>query len=434
MLDVESGAIHRLDETAYKTALALEHNADPYRLSYPKTEIDEVLGEFKQLQAAGMFQSARRETYTPGLYQGGGGVVKSICLHVAHDCNLRCKYCFADTGEFHGKRELMSVETGKQALDFLIAHAGARKNLEVDLFGGEPLLNMETIKVVVKYGRRLEKLHDKTIHFTITTNGVALNGGLIEYINAEMHNVVLSIDGRRKVHDAMRPNIAGKGSYDAILPRFKALLAGRGEKEHYVRGTFTNRNIDFTEDIKALREEGFTWISMEPVVLDEASPYALRKEHIPAILEEYDKLCALLAQSEQEGKPFHFFHFMLDMEGGPCLRKRLTGCGAGNEYVAVSPEGDIYPCHQFVGEREYVMGNVATGALDQTMQQAFQGCTVLAKPACNACWSKYYCSGGCAANAYKYNGDIYRPEEMSCILLKKRTECAIGLAMMNSRG
>ena len=322
---------------------------------------------------------------------------------------------------------LMPEKVAYAALDFLIAHSGKRHNLEVDLFGGEPLMNWDVVKKTVAYGRELEKKHDKRINFTITTNCVALDDEKIDFINREMHNVVLSLDGRREIHDALRPTANGKGSFDLIAPRAQELVRRRGDKEHYVRGTFTNRNLDFTNDVRALREMGFEQISLEPVVLPDESPYAIRAEHVETVLAEYDKLASFLLSERKAGRWFNFFHFMVDLAGGPCLKKRVSGCGAGAEYVAVSPDGDIFPCHQFVGEAEWKMGSVLSGEFNTGMQQDFLSCNILTKPECRACWAKYFCSGGCAANAWKYNGDIRKPYRATCEFEKKRTECALGI-------
>jgi len=424
LLDVESGAVHLVDEPTFHVARAMEMGLDPKLSGIPKEELDEILAEFGQLRDRGMFDSPALE---PPEHREEEQVIKAMCLHVAHDCNLRCKYCFADTGEFHGERLLMPPEVGKAALDFLIAHSGKRHNLEVDLFGGEPLMNFDAVKEIVAYGRELEKKHNKTIRFTLTTNCVGLDEEKTAWLNAEMHNLVLSIDGRREIHDAMRPAANGKGSYDLVLPKAKALVEARGDKEYYVRGTFTNRNLDFTEDVKALRDAGFEQISIEPVVLSEESPYAILERDLSRILQEYDRLAAFLQESCREGQWFNFFHFMLDFENGPCLRKRITGCGAGTEYVAVAPNGDIYPCHQFVGEEGFRMGNVREGCLNREIQKSFQGCNVRTKGDCRVCWAKYFCSGGCAANAHKFNGSIMHPHAITCELTRKRTECAIGL-------
>ncbi|MCE5235731.1 MAG: thioether cross-link-forming SCIFF peptide maturase [Eubacteriales bacterium] len=423
-LDVESGALHALDKPAYDVVRALENGSDPGALPYDKKEIDEILAELDELKAQGAFSSPAPEI-PEGIAQGK--VVKAMCLHIAHDCNLRCKYCFAGTGEFHGERMLMRAETGKRALDFLVARSGNRRHLEVDLFGGEPLMNFPAVKEIVSYGRALEKKHGKEISFTITTNGVALTGEIIDYLNAEMHNVVLSLDGRKAVHDALRPTPNGKGSYETIVENAKKLVGRRGDKEYYIRGTFTSQNLDFTEDVKHMAELGFDRVSIEPVVLPDSSPYALRDADLTRILGEYDALASYLWTREKSGKHITFFHFMIDLGNGPCLKKRISGCGAGSEYVAVTPEGDLYPCHQFVGEEGYKMGSVLTGEFDAEMQARFSDCNILTKEACRACWAKYFCAGGCAANAYKYNGSIYEPHQMTCAFEKKRAEVAMGL-------
>lgn len=338
-LDVESGAVHSMDEQAYEVVRALEEGRPLESLPYPKEEVGEIVAELNSLHDAGAFEA--EELVPP---EGTGGqVIKAMCMHMAHDCNLRCKYCFADTGEFHGARMLMPEKVAYAALDLLIAHSGKRHNLEVDLFGGEPLMNWDVVKKTVAYGRELEKKHDKRINFTITTNCVALDDEKIDFINREMHNVVLSLDGRREIHDALRPTANGKGSFDLIAPRAQELVRRRGDKEHYVRGTFTNRNLDFTNDVKALREMGFEQISLEPVVLPDESPYAIRAEHVETVLAEYDTLASFLLSERKAGRWFNFFHFMVDLAGGPCLKKRVSGCGAGAEYVAVSPDGDISP-------------------------------------------------------------------------------------------
>lgn len=425
ILDVESGALHSVDEPAYAVVQAMEKGWDIFALPYPERQIREIAAEVEELRAAGSLCSPE---LTPPAGTAGGQVIKSMCLHVAHDCNLRCRYCFADTGEFHGPRGLMAPEVGKKALDFLIAHCGSRKHLEVDLFGGEPLLNMETVRAVVAYGRELEQKHGKTINFTITTNGVGLTDAIIDYLNAEMHNIVLSLDGRPEVHDAMRPTAGGKGSYAIALSNMKKLVERRGDKEYYIRGTFTANNLDFTEDVKHLRNLGFEQLSLEPVVLPDDSPYAILEEHVARVLEEYETLADYVLQSrQQEDTWLNFFHFMIDLSGGPCLKKRVAGCGAGVEYVAVTPEGDLYPCHQFVGQEKMKMGSVLTGELDEDIRQMFAACTLLDKLACRDCWCKYFCSGGCAANAYLYNGDIRQPYSRTCEFLKKRTELALGI-------
>lgn len=426
VLDVESGALHLIDADAFAALSALERGDDPYACAgLARGEVEEILNEFAALRDQGLIDTPEQEA--PAV--AGGSVIKSLCLHVAHDCNLRCKYCFAATGEFHGARMLMPASVGRAAIDFLMAHSGARRHLEVDLFGGEPLMNFGVCREIVAYGREQEARFGKRINFTMTTNCVALDDEKIDFLNREMHNIVISLDGRREVHDALRPTAAGGGSYDIILNKAKRLVSRRGEGEHYIRGTFTRNNLDFTEDVKSLLDEGFRQLSLEPVVLPDESPYSIREEHLPRVFAEYDRLADYYLQQRSGGLWFNFFHFMVDLTGGPCLRKRLSGCGAGTEYAAISPEGDLYPCHQFVGLPEWKLGNVCDGTVDAEKQAAFAGCNVRTKPACRACWAKYYCSGGCAANAYLYNGDIHKPYELGCRMLRKRTECAIGIAL-----
>ena len=429
-LDVESGAVHSMDEQAYEVVRALEEGRPLESLPYPKEDVSEIVAELNSLHDAGAFEA--EELVPP---EGTGGqVIKAMCMHMAHDCNLRCKYCFADTGEFHGARMLMPEKVAYAALDFLIAHSGKRHNLEVDLFGGEPLMNWDVVKKTVAYGRELEKKHDKRINFTITTNCVALDDEKIDFINREMHNVVLSLDGRREIHDALRPTANGKGSFDLIAPRAQELVRRRGDKEHYVRGTFTNRNLDFTNDVRALREMGFEQISLEPVVLPDESPYAIRAEHVETVLAEYDKLASFLLSERKAGRWFNFFHFMVDLAGGPCLKKRVSGCGAGAEYVAVSPDGDIFPCHQFVGEEAYKLGDVWNGVTNTALREEFRACNAYSRPDCKDCWARLYCSGGCAANSYHATGSIGGVYEYGCRLFKKRMECAIMLQAASELG
>ncbi len=423
LLDVESGAVHELDAEAFAVARALEAGEDPYAAGVPKHIVDEVLGELRQLEREGALNAAPAEA--PDI--GGGAVVKSMCLHVAHDCNLRCRYCFASTGDFHGERMLMTEDVAKRALEFLVKNSGGRKHLEVDLFGGEPLLNWPLCAEIVRYGRKLEKEFNKEIHFTITTNCVALTDEMADFVNREMHNVVISLDGRRDVHDALRPTANGRGSYDIIVEKAKRLVAGRGEKEYYIRGTFTRNNLDFAEDVKHLAALGFDQLSVEPVVLPEDDPLSITREHLPRVREEYLRLAEHYLNERKHGRWFNFFHFNVDLEGGPCLRKRLTGCGAGEEYVAVAPDGTLYPCHQFVGQAGWAFGNVFDGTLDENIRKKFSGCSVATKLACKGCWAKYFCSGGCAANASLYSGDIMVPHEISCELMRMRAECALGV-------
>ena len=424
LLDVESGAIHELDDAAFSVVQAIERGADPFSSGADQTTVREILQDLDELKTNGAFDAQAPQA--PEI--SGGSAIKSMCLHVAHDCNLRCRYCFAATGDFHGERMLMPLETGKRALDFLMQNSGSRKHLEVDLFGGEPLMNWDVCRQLVSYGRELEQKFDKEIHFTITTNCVALDGEKIDFINREMHNVVISLDGRKEVHDALRPTVNGKGSFDIIQKNAKELVAGRGEKEYYIRGTFTRENLDFLQDVKALREYGFNQISIEPVVLPQESPYSLLPEHIARIEEEYDALAAYYLEARKNHDTwFNFFHFMFDPDGGPCLRKRINGCGAGTEYVAITPEGDIYPCHQFVGMQDWKLGTLSGGIERQDLQRSFLGCNVCTKEKCKNCWAKYYCSGGCMANAVLYGGGLDQPHEISCKLMKKRVECAIGV-------
>ena len=352
-------------------------------------------------------------------------VVKALCLHIAHDCNLACQYCFAEEGEYHGRRALMSYEVGKQALDFLVENSGSRKNLEVDFFGGEPLMNWQVVKDLVAYGREQEKLHDKKFRFTLTTNGVLLNDEVMEFANREMSNVVLSIDGRQKVHDKMRPFRNGKGSYDLVVPRFQKLAESRNQNNYYVRGTFTRNNLDFSEDVLHLADLGFKQISVEPVVASPEESYALMEEDIPEICEQYDRLAAEMVKRHGTEKDFNFFHFMIDLTGGPCVYKRLSGCGSGTEYLAVTPWGDLYPCHQFVGEEKFLMGNVFDGIQNTDLRDEFKGCNVYAKEKCRDCFARFYCSGGCAANSYNFHGSINDAYDIGCELQRKRVECAV---------
>ncbi len=431
LLDVESGAVHVVDELAYEAVKALEAGgreqakAALLERGFPAADVDEVLDELAELEKEGQLFEKEHD-YVP---VQGGDVVKAMCLHVAHDCNLRCKYCFASTGEYHLGRAMMPLSIGKQALDFLVAHSGNRKNLEVDFFGGEPLMNFDVVKEIVAYGRRLEKEHGKRFKFTITTNCVGITPEIIDFCSKEMHNVVLSIDGRKEVHDALRKTANGKGSFDIVLP--KALEMGltrqKAGQDYYVRGTFTRRNLDFCEDVKFLADQGFEQISVEPVVLPDDDPDSLREEDMARIFEEYDKLAKMFYERRKDGRWFNFFHFMIDLAHGPCIAKRMTGCGAGSEYVAVTPQGDIYPCHQFVGNTDFLMGSVITGEFNRRMQKEFKGCNVFTKEKCRSCWAKYYCSGGCAANAFNFNGDIHKPYERACDMEKKRLECAIGV-------
>ena len=392
---------------------------------YERSEIVEAMAEIKLL--------IEQELLKPDLKPADIAVtkpepvIKAMCLHVAHDCDLRCAYCFASQGDFKGARDLMSEETGRAALDFLVANSGNRKNLEVDFFGGEPLLNFEVVKALTLYGEELNRKHDKNIRFTITTNGVSLDAEKSAFINEHMSNVVMSLDGRRDVHNRMRPTVNQKGSYDVVMPKFKALLAERGNRDSFIRGTYTANNLDFYEDVLHYFDEGFEAVSMEPVVTDPKEPYAIREEHVPEILASYEKLAEAYRERQRENPNLKFFHFMVDLTEGPCLAKKRMGCGAGVEYISVTPFGEIYPCHQFVGEEAFRIGTLDEGITRPDIVAQFTDCTVDTKTACKECWNQNFCSGGCHANAYFNNGSIMEPFEIGCEMQKKRTECALAL-------
>lgn len=436
VLDVYSGAIHVVDEVAYDiiglfetqtedeiTAAMLEKYRD--RPEITEQELRACIDDVRALKESGqLFCEDTCSEKALDLKQRST-VVKALCLHVAHTCNLDCSYCFARQGKYQGERALMSYETGKQALDFLIASSGARTNLEVDFFGGEPLMNWEVVKELVAYGRSQEAVHNKKFRFTLTTNGVLLNDEIIAFANREMHNVVLSLDGRKEVHDHFRSDCQGRGSYDRIVPNFQKLAAQRGQTGYYMRGTFTHNNTDFTNDILHMLDLGFTELSMEPVVCDPADPYALTEEDLPVLFEQYELLAKEMLRRKREGRPFTFYHYMIDLAAGPCLYKRISGCGSGTEYMAVTPWGELFPCHQFVGDPQYSMGNVWDGVTNPRIRDAFKLCNVYARPECGDCWAKLYCSGGCAANAYHAAGSITGVYEYGCRLFRKRMECAI---------
>ena len=445
VLDVNSGAVHVVDKAAYDVIGALEeqnelHTAETLKTpetfeflrsklgsTYAEEDIRDILEAVATITQEGrLFTRDVYEDYIDEVKQRKT-VVKALCLHIAHDCNLACRYCFAEEGEYHGRRALMSYEVGKKALDFLVANSGSRRNLEVDFFGGEPLLNFDVVKKLVAYGREIEKEKDKHFRFTLTTNGVLLNDDIIEFANQEMDNIVLSIDGRKEVHNHMRPFKNGTGSYDFIIDKFKKVAESRNQQKYYVRGTFTHNNLDFVEDVLHLADEGFEQISVEPVVADPNEPYAIRPEDIPQICEGYDILAKEMLARKKQGKGFNFFHYMIDLSGGPCVYKRLSGCGSGTEYLAVTPWGDLYPCHQFVGEEQFCLGNVDDGVVNTDMRDTFKLCNVYAKEECRNCFAKFYCSGGCAANAYHATGSITGIYEYGCDLFKKRIECAIML-------
>ena len=444
VLDVNSGSIHVVDDVVYDVLELLNEAEDRRKEEGFRQEItDKMLAKYGEDITAEDMKDVFEDLdeleengtlFTVDVYKEGvidfkkrQTVVKALCLHIAHDCNLACRYCFAGEGEYKGDRSLMSLEVGKKALDFLVADSGNRRNLEVDFFGGEPLMNFDVVKELVAYGRELEKTHDKHFRFTLTTNGVLLRDDVIEFANKEMDNIVLSIDGRKEVHDHMRPFKNGKGSYDFILDKFKKVAESRNQQKYYVRGTFTHYNLDFVKDVLSLADEGFEQISVEPVVAGPEEPYAIREEDIPQICEGYDELAQEMLKRKKEGRGVNFFHYMIDLSGGPCVYKRLSGCGSGTEYLAVTPWGDLYPCHQFVGEEEFCLGNVDDGIVNTEMRDTFKLCNVYAKEECRNCFAKFYCSGGCAANAYHCHQDINKPYEIGCELQRKRVECAIML-------
>ena len=431
VLDVHSGAVHVVDDLVYDV-LEIERDFTasecPATLmqqlpQYSAEQLSEVYGELRELKESGLLFS--EDDYEKFADMMVHSPLKAMCLHVSHDCNLRCKYCFAEQGVYGGCAEIMSEEVAKAAIDFLIAHSGTRRNLELDFFGGEPLMNFEVVKKTVEYARSLEKTYNKNFRFTMTTNGMLLNDEISEYLNREMHNVVLSLDGRKEINDRMRPNIAGHGSYDRIVPKYQHFVQLRGDKDYYVRGTFTKENMDFSEDVLHMASLGFDQISVEPVVSDPNLPFSIREEDLPRVFEEYDRLAAMILEKKKQGSCFNFFHFMIDLEQGPCAIKRLRGCGCGNEYAAVDPKGGVYPCHQFVGKPEWKMGDVLTNDYNTDMKSTFARANVYAKEDCRQCWAKFYCSGGCNANNQQYEGDILRSHKLSCELEKKRLECAL---------
>ncbi len=431
VLDVNSGSVHVVDDLTYDVIALLDEGCGDEEITgtlkehYPPEEIRESLDECAQLKKEGslFFEDIYEEPLMNKMQ--GGTVVKALCLHIAHDCNLACRYCFAGEGEYHGRRALMSYEVGKKALDFLIANSGSRRNLEVDFFGGEPTLNWQVVEDLVRYGREQEKIHDKNFRFTLTTNGVLLNDEIMDFCNREMSNVVLSIDGRKAVNDYMRPFRNGTGSYDMIVPKFQKFAESRGQQKYYVRGTFTHHNLDFSRDVLHLADLGFRQISVEPVVADPSEEYAIREEDLPRIFSEYDALAAEMVRREKAGDGFTFFHFMIDLTGGPCAYKRLSGCGSGTEYLAVTPWGDLYPCHQFVGEEDFLLGTVDEGVTRTDLVEQFRACNVYTKEKCRNCFAKFYCSGGCAANSYHAHGTIQDAYDIGCEMQKKRVECAI---------
>ena len=440
VLDVCSGSVHVVDEVAYHMISLFEGNdretvikaaAEKYagREEITRRDLEECWEQIAALRDAGqLFTPDTFEPMAGNLKEKTAGVVKALCLHVAHTCNLNCAYCFASQGKYHGERAVMSFEVGKQALDFLIANSGTRRNLEVDFFGGEPLMNFQVVKDLVAYARSIEKEHNKNFRFTLTTNGLLIDDDVIDFANREMSNVVLSLDGRKEIHDRYRVDYAGNGSWERIVPRFQKLVAARGGKNYYMRGTFTHANPDFLKDIQQMLDLGFTELSMEPVVCAPGDSSALTEEDFPVVCAQYEQLAELMLRRDREGKPFTFYHYMLDLSGGPCIYKRISGCGSGTEYMAVTPWGDLYPCHQFVGDEKFRLGNIWDGVTNTERRAEFAACNVYAHPECRDCWARLYCSGGCAANAYHATGAITGIYEYGCRLFRKRMECAIMVA------
>lgn len=437
MLDVCSGALHIVDDIAYDIINGFE-NADKAALTAETAkkhgvdikQAEECYDAVCALRDAGkLFTEDTFEPMAGTLKAKTSGVIKALCLHIAHTCNLNCSYCFASQGKYHGDRALMSFETGKRALDFLVENSGGRRNLEVDFFGGEPLMNFDVVKQLVAYARSIEKEKGKNFRFTLTTNGVLVDDDVIDFANKQMSNVVLSLDGRKEVHDRYRVDYAGNGSFDKIVPKFQKFVAARGNKDYYMRGTFTHANPDFLEDIKTMLDLGFTELSMEPVVAAQGDPAALTEQDKPIVEKQYEELAKLMLERDKQGKPFTFYHYMIDLKGGPCIYKRISGCGSGTEYMAVTPWGDLYPCHQFVGEEKFKLGDIWNGVTNKATQNEFAECNVYARQECKDCWARLYCSGGCAANAYHSTGSVKGVYKYGCDLFKKRMECALAVAV-----
>ena len=444
VLDVCSGAVHAVDEVAYDIIGMFEQHGKQeildavqqrYAGQFSREQLEQCYEQVRELQQQGqLFAPDTFEPMAGALKQKTAGVVKALCLHVAHTCNLNCSYCFASQGKYHGERAVMSYQVGKQALDFLVAHSGSRRNLEVDFFGGEPLMNFQVVKDLVAYARSIEKQHGKNFRFTLTTNGLLVDDEVIEWANRECSNVVLSLDGRKQVHDRFRVDYAGNGSWERIVPKFQKFVQARGGKDYYMRGTFTHQNPDFLEDIRVMLDLGFSELSMEPVVCAADDPSALTEQDLAVVMQQYEQLAQLMLQRDEQGKPFTFYHYMIDLSGGPCVYKRISGCGSGTEYMAVTPWGDLYPCHQFVGEERFKLGNVWDGVTNTETQQEFAACNVYAHAECRDCWARLYCSGGCAANAYHATGSVTGVYEDGCKLFRKRMECAIMVAVARALG
>ena len=446
VLDVCSGAVHVVDEVAYEIISLFEEKsrgeilaamAEKFagRDDITAKDIEECYAQVESLKASGkLFAPDTFADMAGTLKQKTAGVVKALCLHIAHTCNLNCAYCFASQGKYQGERGLMSFEVGKRALDFLIENSGTRRNLEVDFFGGEPLMNFQVVKDLVAYARSVEKEKGKNFRFTLTTNGVLIDDDVIEFANRECSNVVLSLDGRKEIHDRYRVDYAGKGSWERIVPKFQKFVEARSGKNYYMRGTFTHANPDFLKDIQQMLDLGFRELSMEPVVSAPGDEAALTDEDLPIVMEQYEKLAELMLKKDKEKDPFTFYHYMIDLTGGPCIYKRISGCGSGTEYMAVTPWGDLYPCHQFVGDEKFLLGNIYTGVTNKAIQSEFAACNVYAHPECRDCWARLYCSGGCAANAYHATGSVTGVYEYGCKLFRKRMECAIMVAVHRALG
>lgn len=440
VLDVFSGSVHVVDDVAYDIISMYKDNdintiykeIQSKYSDVTREDIDDCISDINELEESGKLFTEDEYADLAFDFKKRNSVIKALCLHIAHTCNLNCEYCFASQGKYHGERALMSLEVGKRAIDFLIENSGKRHNLEVDFFGGEPLMNFDVVKGIVEYARSIEKKYDKNFRFTLTTNGVLVDDEVIDFANKECHNVVLSLDGRKEIHDNLRKTINGQGSYDTIVPKFQHFVERRGNKGYYVRGTFTHNNVDFTNDIFHMADLGFTELSMEPVVCAPNDPYALTEEDLPVLYEQYEILAKEMLKREKEGIPITFYHYMIDLKSGPCIYKRISGCGSGCEYFAVTPWGDLYPCHQFVGDDKYLMGDIWKGIVNTEKQNEFKLCNAYARPECKDCWAKLYCSGGCAANAYHATGSINGIYEYGCKLFKKRIECAIMMQVEKS--
>ncbi len=441
VLDTCSGSVHAVDEVAYEIIARFETQSKSEILAEMATmfdgreditadDLEECYQQVKALKEQGkLFAEDTFEPIAGTLKAKTAGVVKALCLHIAHTCNLNCAYCFASQGKYNGERAVMSFEVGKQALDYLVANSGTRRNLEVDFFGGEPLMNFQVVKDLVKYARSIEKEAGKNFRFTLTTNGMLIDDDVIEFANREMSNVVLSLDGRKEIHDKYRVDYVGNGSWERIVPKFQRLVKARDGKNYYMRGTFTHENPDFLKDIQQMLDLGFRELSMEPVVTSPDDPSALTESDLTVVMEQYEKLAELMIQKDKERDPFTFYHYMIDLTGGPCIYKRISGCGSGTEYMAVTPWGDLYPCHQFVGDDRFKLGDIWTGVTNHEIQDEFMSCNVYAHPECQDCWARLYCSGGCAANAYHATGSIKGVYEPGCRLFRKRMECAVMVAV-----